>query len=269
MWYGASKLSRDTFRQLLLDPTTSDETVDRLRSAAKGIVNARTHGQLGAAGEDLAAAAQTIGPDRWSRFIGDAERRGVAAVSQGTIPGVVKASAAGTDMAAGAIALGLILLTLGLQNHGAGSARPTISPTTPSSVPAEKPNDGKVGSTPVGSPTTPGATPPDNLAKPGDATLAEDRRKYILDGNERGGGGHGPGRTTPDNSTFPSDWSDEKTIEAIKDVANDPASVRTPADGGRTSVDGTRDGVDIRVIIGRDGKAIVTAYPTIITPRGE
>ena len=154
----------------------------------------------------------------------------VAAVSQGTIPGVVKASAAGTDMAAGAIALGLILLTLGLQNHGAGSARPTISPTTPSSVPAEKPNDGKVGSTPVGSPTTPGATPPDNLAKPGDATLAEDRRKYILDGNERGGGGHGPGRTTPDNSTFPSDWSDEKTIEAIKDVANPSYSARLVVD---------------------------------------
>lgn len=269
VWYGASKLSRDTFRQLLLDPNTSDETVDRLRNAAKGIVNARTHEQLGAAGEDLAAAAQTIGPDRWSRFIGDAERRGVAAASQGSIPGVVKASAAGTDTAVGVIALGLILLTLGLQNQGAGSARPTISPTTPSSVPVEKPTDDKLGSTPTASPATPEKTSHDELAQPGDATLAEDRRKYLLDGNGRGGGGHGPGRTTPDKSTFPSDWSDEKTIEAIKDVANDPASVRTPADGDRTSVDGTRDGVDIRVIIGRDGKAIVTAYPTNITPRGE
>ncbi len=45
------------------------------------------------------------------------------------------------------------------------------------------------------------------------------------------------------------------------DVANDPASVRKPAEGGRTKVMGTRDGVEIEVIIGRDRKAIVTAYP--------
>ena len=269
VWYGASRLSRDAFRQRLLDPTTSDETVDRLRSAATGIVNARTHAQLGAAGEDLAAAAHTIGPDRWSRFIGAAERRGVAAVSDGAIPGVMKASAASSDAVVGAAGVGLVLLMMALKNQGAGSARPTISPTIPSDVPSEKPGDEKAGSAPVGSSTTPGATQPDNLARPGEATLAEDRRKHILDGNGRGGGGHGPGRMTPDKSTFPSDWSDEKTTEAIKDVANDPASVRTPADGGRTSVDGTRDGVDIRVIIGRDGKAIVTAYPTNITPRGE
>lgn len=103
--------------------------------------------------------------------------------------------------------------------------------------------------------------PSDNLGKPGGATLAEDRGKYILDGNGRGGGGHGPGRATPGKSTFPSDWSDEKTIEAIKDVANDPASVREPAKGERTAVKGTRDEVEIEVIIGRDRKAIVTAYP--------
>jgi len=262
VWYGASKLSRDAFRQRLLDPNTSDETVDRLRSAAKGIVDARTHAQLGAAGEDLATAAQTIGPDRWPRFIGDAERRGVAAVSDGAIPGVVKASATGTDTALSAITLGLVLLTLALKNQSSGPARPTMSPTTSSGAPAEKPPDDKAGAKPAAaSSITPGATPPDNLAKPGDATLAEDRRKYILDGDGRRGGGHGPGRTTPGKTAFPSDWSDEETIEAIKDVANDPASDRTPARGERTAVGGTRDGVEIEVIIGRDRKAIVTAYP--------
>ena len=270
VWYGASKLGRDAFRQRLLDPNTSDETVDQLRSAAKGIVDARSHAQLGTAGENLAMAAQTIGPDRWPRFIGDAERRGVAAASDGAIPGVVKASAAGTDTIVGAIGLGLVLLTLGLMNQKPGPARPSMLPMTSPGAPTDKPQDDKDGAKPAAaSSITPGATPPDNLAKPGDATLAEDRRKYILDGNGRGGGGHGPGRMTPDKSTFPSDWSDEKTTEAIKDVANDPASVRTPADGGRASVDGTRDGVDIRVIIGRDGKAIVTAYPTNTMPKGE
>lgn len=103
--------------------------------------------------------------------------------------------------------------------------------------------------------------PPANLAKPGEATLSEDRRRHILDGDGEGGGGHGPGRNTPDKSEFPAGWSDEKVIDAIKDVANDPASVRTPAGRGRTYVDGTRDGVEIRVIVGADGKAIVTAYP--------
>ena len=89
------------------------------------------------------------------------------------------------------------------------------------------------------------------LAKPGDAaTLSGDRRKYILDGDGRGRGGHGSGRNTPGKSEFPPDWSDDKVVEAIKDVANDSASDRVPADGGRTIVKGTRDGVDIEVIIG-------------------
>ena len=251
-------MSRDGFRQKLLDPFTTDETVDQLRRAAKGIVDARTYAELSAAGQSLARAAQTIGVDRWPRFLGDSERRGVAAVSDGAIPDVVKASATGTDMTAGTVVLGLVLLLLVLKNQGASPARPA-APNKPSIVRQAPPEKDEGG---------PRNAPSDNLAKPGDATLAEDRGKYILDGNGRGGG-HGPGRATPDKSTFPSDWSDEKTIEAIKDVANDPASVRTPADGGRISVEGTRDGVDIRVIIGRDGKAIVTAYPTNILPVGE
>ena len=266
VWYGASRLSRDAFRQLLLDPTTSDETVDRLRSTATGIVNDRTHAQLGAAGEDLAAAAHTIGPDRWSRFIGDAERRGVEAVSNGTIPGVVKASATSSDTVLGAVGLVLVLLMMALKNQGAGPSRPTISPVSPSDLPAEKPQNDKASSTSVASPANSGAASPDNLAMPGEATLAEDRRTYILDGDGGGGGGHGPGRMTPGKSTFPSDWSDEKTTDAIKDVANDPASDRAPARGGRTAVRGTRDGVEIEVIIGRDRKAIVTAYPAKARP---
>ena len=84
-----------------------------------------------------------------------------------------------------------------------------------------------------------------------------------------GGGGHGPGRNTPDKSSFPSDWSDEKTVEAIVEVANDPQSTRTLQPSGRTVVNGTRDGIDIRVIIGADGRTIVTAYPTNVTRNPE
>ena len=80
-----------------------------------------------------------------------------------------------------------------------------------------------------------------------------------------GGGGHGPGRNTPDKSSFPSHWSDEKTIEAIMAVANDPQSTRSLRDNGRTAVEGTRDGIDIKVIIGADRRSILTAYPTNVT----
>lgn len=86
VWYGASKLTRSVFRQKLLDPNTSDETIDQLRAAAKGIVDARTHAQLAIAGENLATAAQSVGLYRWPGFLGDAERRGVSAVTEGAIP---------------------------------------------------------------------------------------------------------------------------------------------------------------------------------------
>ena len=108
---------------------------------------------------------------------------------------------------------------------------------------------------------------PSSLAKPAEATLPEDRRRYILDGDEKGGGGHGPGRNTPDKSNFPSDWSDDQAVEAITDVANDPASTRVPGFKGRTRVLGTRSGVHIEVVVGADGKTIITGYPTNV-PRG-
>ena len=63
------------------------------------------------------------------------------------------------------------------------------------------------------------------LAKPGEATLSENWRRYILDGDGKGGG-HGPGRGTPKKSEFPSGWSDDRMIDAIMDVANDERSVR-------------------------------------------
>lgn len=59
-WYDASNLTRDAFRNQLLDPYTSDENVDQLRSAALGIVEARSHAELGVAVVGLAAAIQRI-----------------------------------------------------------------------------------------------------------------------------------------------------------------------------------------------------------------
>ena len=97
------------------------------------------------------------------------------------------------------------------------------------------------------------------------AAVSPDRRRHILDGDARGGG-HRPGTGIPNKSEFPRGWSDDRIIAAIEDVANDPASARRLEADGRTVATGRRDGVDIRVVVGRDGRSIVTGYPTN-TPR--
>jgi hypothetical protein len=97
------------------------------------------------------------------------------------------------------------------------------------------------------------------------ALIPEDRRRHILDGDETGGG-HRSGQNAPGKSEFPADWSDERIIDAVKSVADDPRSSRKPLGNGRTQVNGTRDGIGIEVIIGRDGETVVTAHPTN-TPR--
>jgi hypothetical protein len=95
----------------------------------------------------------------------------------------------------------------------------------------------------------------------GQATVSPERRVHILDGDARGGG-HRPGRGIPSKSEFPRGWSDDRIIGVIEDVANDPASARRAEPDGRTVVTGHRHGVDVRVVIDRDGRSIVTGYPT-------
>jgi hypothetical protein len=87
----------------------------------------------------------------------------------------------------------------------------------------------------------------------------EGRAKHIREGDETGGG-HRHGTNKPNKSEFPEGWSDEKVLGEISDVATDPASSRTPGREGRTIVHGTRDGIDIEVIVNPDG-SIRTGYP--------
>ncbi|MBL8510501.1 MAG: EndoU domain-containing protein, partial [Betaproteobacteria bacterium] len=86
------------------------------------------------------------------------------------------------------------------------------------------------------------------------------RRRHILDGDATGGG-HGAGRGIPGKSEFPKGWSDDKVIHVISDIATDPNAVRSAGRGGRTVVEGTREGINVRVILGRDGE-IITGFPT-------
>lgn len=272
VWYGASKLTRSVFRQKLLDPNTSDETVDQLRAAAKGIVDARTHAQLAIAGESLATAAQSVGLYSWPGFLGDAERKGVRAVTEGAIPGVTNASFVTGDPRVTALGIILGLVILGYQyltGQHTGPSRSAVSPTQPTTVPQVPLKDDKAGQPSAASP--PAGSAPDLMPGPGGVVVSDDRRKHILDGDDKGGGGHGAGRNRPNKSEFPSGWSDEQAIDAIKDVANDPGSSREIEPDGRIKVSGTRNGVDIRVIVESDKNTVVTGYPTNLprNPKGE
>jgi hypothetical protein len=214
------------------------------------VVNGRNYQDLNQAGEDLATAAQKIGAARWPRYLNDARGRAITAIDDGAVPQMMKASATGTDILGGfAVLLGGLIIYQALKSQGSKQSGSAPAPNEPTIVQQAPPDraEGKTETAPT--------------HKPGEAPLPEDRRNYILDGDGKGGGGHGPGRMTPNKSKFPSDWSDEKTIELIKDVVNDPSSLRTQQESGRTTVEGSREGVDIRVIIGRDGQTIINSYP--------
>jgi RHS repeat-associated protein len=85
---------------------------------------------------------------------------------------------------------------------------------------------------------------------------------HILDGDATGGG-HAFGTGISGKSEFPSGWSKNKIMHAISDVATDPVS-RVTTQGRTTLVEGTKDGVNIRVVI-REGR-IVSGYPTNTQP---
>ncbi|GIG55601.1 RHS repeat-associated core domain-containing protein [Demequina activiva] len=84
------------------------------------------------------------------------------------------------------------------------------------------------------------------------------RRNHILNGDATGGGHLWPG--LPGKTPFPKGWSGDRVMHEISDVATDPRSIFRKGRGNSTIVTGTRDGVDIRVIL-RNGD-IVTGFPT-------
>ncbi|MEG5139698.1 MULTISPECIES: EndoU domain-containing protein [unclassified Microcoleus] len=101
------------------------------------------------------------------------------------------------------------------------------------------------------------------------------QRTHILD-SDATGGGHGPGRGISGKSEFPTGWSDEQTINYISEVVKDPNSIWFQQNGTpgakytkrgkpvKWQIDGTRNGVNIRVIVEPDGRGLITAFPTNI-----
>lgn len=84
-------------------------------------------------------------------------------------------------------------------------------------------------------------------------------RRHILDGDANGGG-HRPG-AGKGKSEFPRNWSDDEIIDAIEDVANDPASAGRPGRWGRDRYAGVRQRVLIFVVADPRTGEIVTGYP--------
>ncbi|XKF14151.1 EndoU domain-containing protein [Knoellia locipacati] len=84
------------------------------------------------------------------------------------------------------------------------------------------------------------------------------RRTHILDGDATGGGHLWPG--LPGKTPFPKDWSGNRVMHEISDVATDPNSIFRPGRGGSTIATGTRGGVDMKVVL--RGGQIITGHPT-------
>ncbi|TAG62125.1 MAG: hypothetical protein EAZ28_03450 [Oscillatoriales cyanobacterium] len=86
------------------------------------------------------------------------------------------------------------------------------------------------------------------------------QRTHILD-SDTTGGGHGPGRGISGKSEFPASWSDWFQ-------QNGKAGAKYTKTGNpvKWQIDGTRDGVNIRVIAEPDGRGVITAFPTNISP---
>jgi RHS repeat-associated protein len=103
--------------------------------------------------------------------------------------------------------------------------------------------------------------------------ISPQKQGHIL-GGDATGGGHRPGAGKPGKSEFPQGWTDDDILNAIADVATDPNATWTQQEGSpgsrytkkglpvRWKVQGTRNGVDITVIVQPDGKGIITGFPT-------
>jgi hypothetical protein len=81
-----------------------------------------------------------------------------------------------------------------------------------------------------------------------------ERASHLLDGDGNGGG-HRFGTGRPGKTEFPADWDDAKILRVIQDVARAPDQPPIfQSWNGRWLTRGTRDGVEIVVIVAHDGR---------------
>lgn len=251
----SSGLDAATFRERFLPDTVGEIAAVRIQAAARAAVAAGTPDGMRNAGAALADAVQAVGLDGWSRFVAGVENKSVDLASSTAVaqsqrsPDPVKDAIypdysieelgviVMADIAAGAtaaartaarIALGAVI------RHITPGPKPPETPNVPPNSTAKAPS---------------GATPPNKF------TMPRDRQERMLEL-------HRPGAKVATKSEFPAGWSDERISSSVEDVANDTDSITVFQKDGRQLKIGRRDGVDIQVVIGRDGHTIVSAYPT-------
>ena len=84
--------------------------------------------------------------------------------------------------------------------------------------------------------------------------VSPERHAHILEGDADGSGGHRHGIGNPGKTEFPVSWNDEKIIDALLDVACQPDHPpRRQEWNDRWVARGTRDDVEVVVLIARDG----------------
>ncbi|MFF3367199.1 EndoU domain-containing protein [Streptomyces misionensis] len=98
-----------------------------------------------------------------------------------------------------------------------------------------------------------------------------DAQYHIITGNRTGGGHKWPGR--PGKSVFPADWSTDKILDGVAEVATNPSSKWEWVKGApgstltrrgapsRVAITGVYDGVDVKVIYEPASDRIITGYP--------
>jgi hypothetical protein len=83
-----------------------------------------------------------------------------------------------------------------------------------------------------------------------------------LNGDAKGrGGGHRAGTGKPGKTEFPADWSDDKILDSVSDVAKNGTPVKPGNKPNTTVKTGTVDGVDIEVVVNNGDGSVVTGYP--------
>jgi Bacterial EndoU nuclease len=96
--------------------------------------------------------------------------------------------------------------------------------------------------------------------------VTPERTKHILDGDANGSGGHRHGVGNPGKTEFPASWNDEKIMDNILDVAHRPDQAPIHQNwNDRWLARGTRDDVEIAVVITRDGH-IWSGWPRLGSP---
>jgi hypothetical protein len=97
------------------------------------------------------------------------------------------------------------------------------------------------------------------------------RTRHILEGDSTGGGHMFPGK--PEKTVFPKTWDGDKIMFYISDIVTDPGITWRQLDGvpgsaytragkpARFEAVGTREGVEIRVVVEPAGEGIISGYP--------